>query len=238
MKVTAYNGSPRGEKGNTNVLVQELLKGAEKEGASIGNHFLKDYTVNSCQGCFHCWTKTPGKCVINDDMNDLLPEFLDSDIVVLASPLYVDNITAILKLFLERLIPMAEPFFEKDQEGECVHPKRYDKSPKIVVVSNSGFPELSHFQVLELLFKRVARNFGTEVVGEIYRGAGELLKVEHPMLKEQMTKYKELLQNAGKELVNENKILDKTQAELNKPLIPHDEYIKMANKYWNKKVNE
>ncbi len=238
MKITAFNGSPRGEKGNTNVLVEEFLQGCENEGGQTENIILKDYTINSCRGCFTCWTKTPGECVIDDDMNELLPSFKNSDVVVLASPLYVDNITAILKLFLERLIPMAEPFFEVDDKGECVHPKRYDEPPKLVVVSNSGFPEKSHFQVLELLFQRVSRNFGTEVVGEIYRGAGELIQADTPELNEIIDNYKGLLQQAGKEVVKEGKILEKTQEKLNKPLIPHEQYIKMANKYWKKRVDK
>ena len=237
MKFCAFNGSPRGEAGNTNILVEEVLKGIQKEGGSTENIILKDYEIKSCKGCFSCWTKTPGECIIDDDMKDLLPKFKESEAVILASPLYVDNITAILKLFMERLIPLAEPFFEKDEKGESVHPKRYDKTPGLVVISNSGFPEESHFQVLELLFKRVARNFGTKVVGEIYRGAGELLQVKNPMLEKQLESYKELLQKAGSELVKNGEVLDETEEELKKPLVPHEEYIKMANKYWNKKVN-
>ncbi len=46
------------------------------------------------------------------------------------------------------------------------------------MISNCGFPEQSHFQVLGLLTRRMARNYHTEFVGEIYRGAGALLQDE------------------------------------------------------------
>ncbi len=234
MKITIFNGSPRAEAGNTHVMVEAFMKGARKGGAEVENVFLAKKEINPCRGCFSCWLKTPGKCVTKDDMAELLDKFVSSDIIVFATPLYVDNVTGIMKNFMDRLIPGGDPHFEKDEGGECVHIIRTEKRPKLVVISNCGFPEQSHFQVLELLFKRVARNMRTEVIGEIYRGGGAILKDAPLVLKPVIRKYKKLLQKAGKEIVENERLSEGTRSKLEEPLIPEERYIAEANEYFDK----
>lgn len=234
MKIVVFNGSPRMEKGNTHVMVEAFLEGAASAGAEVENVFLFRKKIRQCLGCFDCWLKTPGKCMQKDDMEGLLSLFRDADLIVFATPLYVDNVTGIMKTFMDRIIPLTEPYFEKDPQGEYRHRKRYEKVPKIAVISNCGFAEQSHFQVLSLLFKRVARNMHSELVAEIYRGAGELLKLEMPMLKPLIDAYKEALKKAGREIATDGKLSEDTKAKLDKPIVPHDMYMEGANKYWDK----
>lgn len=233
MKITIFNGSPRAEAGNTHVMVEAFMKGARKGGAEVENVFLAKKEINPCRGCFSCWLKTPGECVIKDDMAELLKKFAGSDIVVFATPLYVDNVTGIMKNFMDRLIPGGDPHFEKDEGGECAHLMRSEKRVKLVVISNCGFPEQSHFQVLELLFKRVARNMRTEVIGEIYRGGGAILKDAPLILKPVISKYKKLLQKAGKEIVENQRLSKETRLKLEKPFMSDDRYIAGANEYFD-----
>jgi len=233
VKITIFNGSPRAENGNTHVMVRAFMKGARKGGAEVENVFLAKKEINPCRGCFSCWLKTPGECVIKDDMAELLKKFAGSDIVVFATPLYVDNVTGIMKNFMDRLIPGGDPHFEKDEGGECAHLMRSEKRVKLVVISNCGFPEQSHFQVLELLFKRVARNMRTEVIGEIYRGGGAILKDAPLILKPVISKYKKLLQKAGKEIVENQRLSKETRLKLEKPFMSDDRYIAGANEYFD-----
>ena len=88
MKVTVFSGSHKGREGNTLIIVEEFLKGAEEAGAETENVILAEKNIRYCKGKFECWLKTPGKCSIHDDMDDLLPRFLDSDIAVFACPVY------------------------------------------------------------------------------------------------------------------------------------------------------
>lgn len=235
MKITAFNSSPRAEKGNTSVMVEAFLEGAREAGAETENVFLAHKNIRPCLGCFACWVKTPGKCAIKDDMAELLPKMIASDIVVFATPLYVDNVSGMMKQFMDRMIPVADPYFEKDAGGECRH-KSTVKVPKIVVISNCGFPEQSHFQVLMLLFRRIARNMSTELIGEIYRGGGAILGDNIPFVGGTIRRYKELLRNAGKEVVQDQKISEVLQCELEKPLIPDESYIKSAQAYFKKEL--
>jgi len=238
MKITVFNGSPRGKNGNTHVMVEEFLNGAKEAGADVENIFLVEKEIKPCLGCFNCWIKTPGKCVIKDDMEELLSKSTHSDIVVFATPVYVDNVTGIMKNFLDRHIPLLDPHFEKDEKGECRQSMRYEKSPKIVVISNCGSPEQSHFQVLKLLFKRITRSIHSEVIAEIYRGGGEILR-EHPLiLKPFVWKYKRLLRKAGQEVVKNLRLSKETISQLEKPIISDEQYIKGGNKRWDELLSK
>ena len=198
MKITAFNGSPRGKNGNTFIMVEEFLKGAKGSGAETEHILLSEKRIHHCIGCFTCWTKTPGVCVFEDDMKDLLPK-LEAGIIVFASPVYVDNITGLMKNFMDRMIPVADPHFTIDEKGESRHVMRPNyQTPKLVIISNCGFPEQSHFEVFKVLFRRVARNMHTDVICEIYRGGGELLKMKSLLMKPFLYKYKKLLQKCGK----------------------------------------
>jgi len=234
MKITIFNGSPKAENGNTHVMVEAFSKGAIQAGAEVENIFLAKKKINPCRGCFACWFKTPGVCVIDDDMAELLDKLLSSDIVVFATPVYVDNVTGIMKNFMDRIIPAADPHFEKDEGGECVHMTRTDKIPELVVISNCGFPERSHFQVLELLFKRIARNMRTRVIGEIFRSGGAIMKDAPLILKPLIHKYRKLLETAGREIVQDRRLSQETMTNLQKPFVPEQLYISEANQQIDK----
>lgn len=234
MKIVAFNGSPRGGKGNTHVMVESFLEGARAAGAETENIFLAHKKIHHCMGCFDCWFKTSGQCAIRDDMDELLPKLWDSDIVVLATPLYVDNVTGIMKNFMDRMIPMADPHFAKDEHGECRHLSRRTRVPKVVVLSNSGFPEQSHFQVLKLFFRRVARNMNTQVIAEIYRGGGAILSEKSFWLGFAIRKYRVLVRKAGEEVVKYGRISPELERKLEKSLISDEVYLKSANAMWDK----
>jgi multimeric flavodoxin WrbA len=237
MKITAFNGSPRAERGNTHVIVEAFLAGAERAGAEVENFFLARKKIKPCTGCYACWMKTPGTCAQDDDMKELLSAFVSSDIAVFATPVYVDNVTGLMKNFLDRLIPIADPHWERDASGESRHLRRYEKPNRIAVISNCGFPEQSHFQVLRLYFRRVARNLGATVVAEIYRGAGALLTSAEPSLRPFVENYKELVRTAGREVGARSTVSGTTAAQLERPLVPvadfAEEYMRKANQRCN-----
>lgn len=237
MKILAVNGSPRGKRGNTHVMVDAFLNGAEEAGAEVEQIMLSKLKIKNCKGCFWCWIKTPGNCVIKDDMAPILEKLKAADVLVFATPLYVDNVTGLMKNFMDRILPLGEPYLVKDEKGECRHPARYVKTPKIAVISNCGFPEQSQFQVLHLLFSRIARNLHSEVIAEIYRGEGELLKQTGPEILPVIDKYRNVLKRAGREVAEGLKLSPRTIADLNEPLVPFEDYISTANKFFANRLN-
>jgi multimeric flavodoxin WrbA len=233
MKIAVFNGSPRKSAGNTHVMVEAFLEGARKVGAETEMVFLAEKNIKPCLGCFGCWTKTPGQCVQDDDMKDLLP-LAGADILVFATPVYVDNVTGIMKNFIDRMIVGGDPHIENDEHGESWHVNGFDHTPKFVVISNCGYPEQTHFQVVSHFFHRMARNWHTKVIGEIYRGEGELLRKPPLILTPIIARYKKLLRTAGSEIVEQGRISEETQAKLEQPLIPYDGYVNGANQSFDK----
>ncbi|MFA5090028.1 MAG: flavodoxin family protein [Candidatus Omnitrophota bacterium] len=233
MKITAFNGSPKADRGSTHVIVSALLEGAAKAGASTENVLLARKKIGHCIGCFTCWTKTPGRCVLKDDMEELLKRYMASDIVIMASPLYVDHVSGIMKDFMDRSLPLVCPQFEMGDAGQTRHVARYGKYPAIVWVSNCGFPEKDQFAALRLCCERDIRNNKAEIIAQVYRSQGPLLTSDGLGLELVLNHYKELLRQAGAEIALKRRIPADLQAELDEPLIPEDEYSKRANESWN-----
>jgi len=238
MKITAFNGSPRGRNSNTAIMVEEFLKGAEEAGASAEQIYLSEKKIGFCRGCFNCWTVTPGKCVIKDDMDELLAKVMKSDLIVMATPLYVDGVTALLKAFMDRFLPLLDPHFEKDNNGEWRHTGRFEKYPDIMVISNCGMSGRDNFQPLKLHFRRVARNMHSVVAAEIYLEAGELLRNTSVVLKPLISNYRKHLRRAGEELVTSGSISEKTAAHLAKPMLKDRFYMREANRYWDRELKK
>ncbi len=236
MKITAFNGAMRGKKGITNIMVEEFLEGASRAGAEVENIFLVKKRIKHCLGCLSCWLKTPGKCIQKDDMEGLLETYMASDIVVLASPVYVDNVTGLMKDFMDRCIPITDPHFELDENGESRHIKRYDRYPGIVAMSSCGFPEQSAFQVVSLLVNRNARNMNAELVAEIYRGGAGVLGADIPDLAPMIEAYRKLLQKAGSEVVEQRGLSEETEKALNRQWVPTEIYNEEVNRLWDKLI--
>jgi multimeric flavodoxin WrbA/putative sterol carrier protein len=229
-KVLAIQGSPRPKASNTEILLQEFLKGARSRGAETETIYLKEKKIHPCVGCYTCWAKTPGVCVFKDDMPELLEKVRDCSILVYATPLYNYNVTSLLKAFQERLLPLLDPHLIKIGETHR-HPQRYEANRKIVLISNCGFPEVSHFDGLRQVFRHIERSGGAPIIGEILMPAGELLKQEG--LRERTQEVLKLAYGAGVEVIRDGRVLKETEMEIQKPLIAPDEMAEMANLWWD-----
>lgn len=100
MKVLLINGSPR-VGGNTSIALDEMVKvfdaeGVETEVVQVGNK-----NIRGCIACGHCMEH--GKCVFNDEVNELAKKFEESDGLVVASPVYYASANATLIATLDRM---------------------------------------------------------------------------------------------------------------------------------------
>jgi multimeric flavodoxin WrbA len=82
------------------------------------------------------------RCIYQDDMQDVMSHFKDLDILMLGTPLYFDNVSGMLKVFLDRCIAYGSYFIEADETGESKHIDAFSKkhegrqAPGLVVISN------------------------------------------------------------------------------------------------------
>ena len=92
------------------------MEGAEEAGAKSEVIFLYEEKTLPCQGEFHCWLETPGRCMYKgkDSPEKLHEKIREADLVIFASPLYADMVSGKMKTFIDRVIPMIDPHIEKD----------------------------------------------------------------------------------------------------------------------------
>ncbi len=105
MKITVLVGSPRAN-GNTEIMADEFIKGAKEVGHEVTKITLHDKNVAGCKGCEYCFAHD-GECVQNDDMKDIIKVIDQTDCLVLASPIYWFDMTAQVKVVIDRLYARA-----------------------------------------------------------------------------------------------------------------------------------
>ena len=101
MKILAIHGSPRTVRSNTRKLTQFVLEGAVKAGADTDLIDLCDLHITPCTACEGC--SFNGICVYEDDVPSLVARMKESDGIVFASPVYIDNVSGQMKVFFDRL---------------------------------------------------------------------------------------------------------------------------------------
>jgi len=229
MKILVINGSPKDEGSNTIIPTRAFLEGAGWTDAEIIS--ISKIKVRGCTGCYGCWTKTPGKCAIKDDMADILPKLIEADVIVWSFPLYYYNVPGDLKNFIDRQLPLALPEMEKDSESGN-HPSRYDLGhQRHAVISTCGFwTHKGNYDAVTAMFKRM------EIETTIYIGQGGILPVanaeelppEMAELKVMIKNYLDIIRRAGKEFAA-GEISAQTLVEIAEPILPQEVYEQGAN---------
>ena len=107
MKIVILNGSPK--KGNTAAMVDAFVEGAQAAGHEVEVLHVGRMKIAGCLGCEYCHTKGEGTCVQKDDMAKVMPAYLDSDMVVYASPIYYFDVTAQLSAATQRVYAIGKP---------------------------------------------------------------------------------------------------------------------------------
>ena len=99
MKIVVLKGSPR-TNGNSNLLVEQFVKGTEEAGHEIIEFNCSKHKVGGCMACDSC--RMAGPCVQKDDFEIIRPHLIDCDAILFASPIYYFNITGQLKNVIDR----------------------------------------------------------------------------------------------------------------------------------------
>ena len=99
MRVLGIMGSPR-IKGNTDLLLDEALKGAQSQGAEVEKIIVDELKIAPCREYYGCLRD--GNCVIRDDMDGIYPKLLDADVVIVASPMFFYGLTSQVKALIDR----------------------------------------------------------------------------------------------------------------------------------------
>lgn len=101
-KVLILSGSPR-KGGNSDILCDAFMKGALESGNAVEKIRVAEKNIGYCKACYYC-RQSGGKCVIKDDMAEVLQKMIDADVIVLSSPVYFYSIDAQLKAVIDRTV--------------------------------------------------------------------------------------------------------------------------------------
>lgn len=120
VKVLGIYGSPR-KGGNTDLLLDRILEGAQAGGAEVESIYARKLKISGCIECGSC--DDTGECAVHDDMDTVYPLLQEADVIFLASPNFFYNVTAQVKLLIDRSQAMwSKRLLEKTPEQR----RKYD----------------------------------------------------------------------------------------------------------------
>ena len=133
MRVLVVNASPKGENSHTLVVTRAFLSGFP-EGTEIEMLELGKLRIRPCTGCLCCWTKTPGQCVQQDDMQRVYAAIERADVIIESFPLYFYGLPGPLKTLTDRCLPYTRAYgWSGNTQHELRDPKMLQK--KLVLIS-------------------------------------------------------------------------------------------------------
>jgi len=157
MRIIGCIGSPR-RGHNTEALVKQILAGAAEKGAETRDYNLNELDIRGCQACMTC--KSEDACAVKDDMSALYDEILVADGLVIGSPVYMWQMSAQTKTFVDRLFALLKPDFST----------RFKRGLPLVLAFTQGQPDREAFQDYFEQTRRMFEFLGFEVKDSIVAG--------------------------------------------------------------------
>ena len=159
MKILVLNGSPH-LNGATSDMVDAFSKGAQESGHEVSVINVAHKNIRGCMACEYCREKEKGVCVQKDDMQDIYPEILGSDMVVFASPIYYFTLSAQLQAAIHRTYSIDIPANVK----------------KVALIMSSGSPFV-YGPAIAQYYHSIVEYWGVENAG-IFTANGDKNKSE------------------------------------------------------------
>jgi multimeric flavodoxin WrbA len=138
MEIVCLLGSPR-PKGNSTTIAKHFCDTADKLGSMVRTFALNKLKYRGCQACMTCKTKLE-KCVLKDDLAEVLDAVREADVLVMASPIYYGEISSQLKAFMDRTFSYLVPDYPTNST-----PCRLAPGKKLVFILAQGHPDENLF---------------------------------------------------------------------------------------------
>ena len=138
MKTVCLLGSPR-PKGNSTIIAKRYCDAAEGFGTDVQIFNLNKLRYRGCQACMTCKTKLD-KCVLKDDLSEILELVRNADVLVMATPTYYGDVSSQLKAFVDRTFSYLVPDYQENP-----NPSRLLPGKKFVFIQTQGDPDDNAF---------------------------------------------------------------------------------------------
>jgi hypothetical protein len=136
-------------------VLSDLL---EQAAAEVRTFSLRELKLTHCIGCFGCWLETPGLCRFRDAGREIAQAIMESDTIILFSPVSFGGHAPQLKLMVDRFLPTLLPYFGL-YHGEVHHRPRYARYPRWVGIGVQRVPDAEEARIYRLVVARNAINF-------------------------------------------------------------------------------
>lgn len=228
MKIVAINASHRGDRGRTHFFVDELLQGATEAGAQCEEITLARLRINRCVSCYRCQKGEPRLvCVYNDkdDVATVFDKVSAADIVIFATPIYMMNMSGLLKVLLDRLYSTMDVSDAKLSSGLIHHHinPAVSSKPFVVLIVCTNV-ENETWNSVTSYFRTYAKFMEARQVGVIVRNAVDLFDHrDDRTLTKEFPKIPEVCRadrQAGRELAHLGRIQRGTQRKASQEVIP------------------
>ncbi len=109
-RILTILASPQNKNSNTRALVNDFVEEMKSEGLDLEHQVisLREKKVSPCQGCWNCTKDKP--CPVKDDLAEIKEAMIDCDMLILASPVYTNQVTAQMKAMFDRLFTWCHIF--------------------------------------------------------------------------------------------------------------------------------
>jgi multimeric flavodoxin WrbA len=153
MKIICLLGSPR-PKGNSATVAKHFCETAENLGSQVQTFALNKLNFRGCQGCMTCKTKLD-KCVLEDDLTQVLDAIHEADVLVIATPTYFAEISSQLKTFMDRTYSyLASDYLSNPK------PSRLSPGKKLVFIQTQGQPDETIFTDIFTRYEGIFKWYG------------------------------------------------------------------------------
>jgi len=201
------------------------------QGYEVHKFYPHKMNIHSCTGCFHCWQKKyQGICMHRDEFKKILDVYKKADYIVFATPLYIFDFPATVKIVFDRLFIDLQPDQVEVPWG-TEHPKRFPRDRKVVLISSCGFPDIEEFDIIKLHFDKICKGFGWEHAGNIFISAAGLFHSS-----KLLDKKFDLIKSAGEEISAGERISEAMQHQISTYVMPKEVYRRMTTASFSQKA--
>ncbi len=183
--VTGYNSFKRKEWYQVKLIMSDKPLDLDLNREDVIYIDLSSLNIANCTGCFGCWTKTPGRCVIRDDAVKVYPKIAESDKLIYVSRVKYGGYDTIMKTMLERAIPIQQAFI-RIVDGETHHVQRDVAEKDAVIVAYGDISEQER-ELFKRLIGRNARNMNFKSYNVIFSDERQVCSV----VKDEVAKWEE-----------------------------------------------
>jgi len=160
-----------------NIIGTVLKKMFEEKGKEFSYFKLKDMNILPCRSCGACSYKTPGKCVFEDDMANVIRAFAKSDVMIMLTPIRFGGYSSQLKKALDKFVAVGVPLYMV-KDGHMLHPMRYDS--KLIIGIGMALKDLKGAENnFRTLVERNGLNMQCTQKTLIFKSSDDIRKIKH-----------------------------------------------------------